>query len=532
MKALENDIHVALAILRRHINSLESPLHRLPLDLFPEIASHLSNETDLVNATHVSHRLRNALLSCASLWSHLDLEYAMKAHAFFERSGQTLLYIDMTADPTQTAGLYAELRQQSKRIAALKLGGWSVQRAFLSEPLPSLRRLETSSHYLQYGDWDEAWDTYWTPAQGLTEKATPWSLPSLTSLIIHNLDPIPFCTPHLTRFKYRDQKNTTGADNLLSFLGNCLLLEHIDIESCAKKQDQDGHKLVVSLPNLRTYTQTTFDEACPLAVLNGLSLPSFCSIKLIFHSYDKPTTETHDVPRFENPNYLFGIKRIKLGSTCATVESRVAGTLELINAKGMRVCSERLCYEETLLEDEAENHTCNMAHLDFLRSLDSRSVETLCVDGNASEDRVAAEFLEEALGFTGVKTLVLSRRATRLCLPALDEVSSAGGHGQRFLPIDTLIVYLDPEPGSFCDLILPLLLGIAQKRKAAGFPFKSVSLFLRGDDLGWDQVSEGFRECIEELEVVTGDDVLDWDIDKYFLDGLDHLQKNQDVQWD
>ena len=43
---------------------------------------------------------------------------------------------------------------------------------------------------------------------------------------------------------------------------------------------------------------------------------------------------------------------------------------------------------------------------------------------------------------------------------------------------------------------------------------------------------EELREYVEELEVILGDDVLDWDVDKYFLDGLDRLQKNLNVQWD
>ena len=67
MKALEEDMRVTLAILRRHINPLESPLYRLPPDLFPEVASHFTSETDLVNATHVSYHLRNTLLTHPSL---------------------------------------------------------------------------------------------------------------------------------------------------------------------------------------------------------------------------------------------------------------------------------------------------------------------------------------------------------------------------------------------------------------------------------------------------------------------------------
>ena len=140
MKALEDDIHTVLAMLRRHINPLDSPLYRLPLDLFPEVASHLTNETDLVNATHVSSHLRNTLLSHPRLWSCLDFDHEMRARAFFERSGQTPLHVDLVRDTTEDS--LAGLRQQSKRIATLKLRVWLIQKMFLSEHLPSLRRLE------------------------------------------------------------------------------------------------------------------------------------------------------------------------------------------------------------------------------------------------------------------------------------------------------------------------------------------------------------------------------------------------------
>ena len=88
MKALDHDTCATLAMLRRHINPLDSPLYRLPSDLFPEIASCLkADEMGLVNATHVSYHLRNTLLSLSRLWSHLDFRHEMKARAFFERSG-------------------------------------------------------------------------------------------------------------------------------------------------------------------------------------------------------------------------------------------------------------------------------------------------------------------------------------------------------------------------------------------------------------------------------------------------------------
>ena len=272
MKVLEDDMCVTLAMLRRHINPLESPLYHLPPDLFPEVASHLASDADLVHATHVSHHLRNTLLSCPTLWSHSNFEHEKKARAFFERSGQTLLHVDMTRNPTRMVGPLAEPRQQSKRIKTLKLYHWPIQKIFLSEPLPSLRRLEIFTGYY-YDDWVEIQGNPWALVWEPTEEATSWCFPSLTSLVLYNLNLIPFYTPHLTYFKFWDEEGWTDADKLLRFLNNCPLLEHIDVFYLDRhRREQDP---TLSLPNLRTYTETTSDSniTYPLTVLNKLSLP-------------------------------------------------------------------------------------------------------------------------------------------------------------------------------------------------------------------------------------------------------------------
>ena len=527
MRALEDDLHATLAILRRHINPLESPLYRLTPDLFPEVASHLASSTDLVNATHVSCHFRNMLLSRPSLWSHLDFKHKMSSRAFFERSGQAPLYLDIPRDTSRTAGLLTELRQQSKRISTLKLRHWSIQGMFLSEPLPSLRRLEI---YFDYHDHqrDEDWDT-WTQVWGPTEKVTSWSFPSLTSLVIYNLLPIPLYTPHLTYFKFWDEESSTDTDALLSFLDNCPLLEHIDLfYSDGHQSEQD---LVVSLPNLRTYAEITVGQVCPLTVLNNLSLPPSCSVTLIFRNIVR-TVEVDDVlPDFKNPDYLAEIKRVKLTTLRTANGSEVGGTLELINTRGTMVRSERMDPKEkgrwTRVQGD-KKYSHNAAHLTFLKNLDGRSVEVLCIDECPREDVVA---VMETLDFGNMKTLILSRRAVVPCLLALERESNASGHGRWFLPVHTLIIRLDSHRLLLHEHVLEPLLCIAQKSKVAGFPLRSVSLFLR-PEWKWGGVLEELRECIERLEVFTGDDILDWDDDKYFLDGLDHLQKNRDIRWD
>ena len=530
MKALEDDMCVTLAMLRRHINPLGSPLYRLPPALFPEVASHLTSEADLVNVTHVSYHLRNTLLPHPSLWSHLNFKHEMRARAFFERSGRTPLHIDMPRNAERTVSSLAELRQQSKRIATLKLRHWSIQKKFLSEPLPSLRRLEIFAQYYD-DDWDEEWDASWAPVWGPAEKATSWTFPSLTLLIVYNLNPTPFYTPHLTCFKFWDKEKLANTGDLLRFLDNCPLLEHIDV--LYSDRDWTGHDLIVSLPNLRTYTETTFDQACPLTVLNNLFLPS-CSVVLRSHIGELTVEAENILPNFKNPDYLAEIRRVKLGTTRIADGQKVVWALELVDARGTKVCSERVGSETKVygVYTSGDKRHPHAVHLDLLRNLDGRSVEVLCIDGDPLQDKVAVEFLEEGLGFGNVKTLILSHSAAEPCLLALDKDLSAGGHSRWSSPIYTLIIH----PGSYplphlYHHFLQRLLRVAWNRKVVGFPFKSVSLFLP-DDLECEAVLEELRECVERLEVVRGDNVLDWDVDKYFLDELDHLQKNLDVHWD
>ena len=486
MKNVEDDVLATLAMLRRHINPLESPLYRLPSDLFPEIASHLTRDTDLVNATHVSYHLRNILLSHPSLWSHLNFEREQRARAFFERLGQALLHVDMSRDTARMADLLTGLRRQSNRIATLKLRHWSVQKMILSEPLPSLRRLEILSDHSS--DWEKERDIVWALWRPM-KNTTSWSFPSLTSLVVYDLDPSLFYTPRLTRFKFWECENITDTDKLLSFFDNCPLLEHIDIFYMDERQS--GHDLVASLPSLRTYTQTTFGNACSLAVLNMLSLPPFCSVTLRFQNGGETTAEADNIlPRFKDPDYLAEIKRVKLRTTHDADGNEVAGVLELVNIKGTMVRSERMGFEEEEIAQGGSVLPHNAVHLNFLKNLDCQSVEVLCVDGCAWQDRVAVEFLKEVLGLGNVRTLILSRSAMVPCLSALNEDPGTNGHNLWFLPIHTLIICPDSTHFYFHDVLQPLL-SIAQKRKLAGFPFRSVFLFLWSyPRSGWDQVLE------------------------------------------
>ena len=87
--------------------------------------------------------------------------------------------------------------------------------------MPSLRRLEILSDYDMDDDW-ESYEGIWIRAWGSTGYETSWSFPSLTTFIIRNVDPVPFRTPHLTRFKFWDEKGYIGIHKLLSFWATAL----------------------------------------------------------------------------------------------------------------------------------------------------------------------------------------------------------------------------------------------------------------------------------------------------------------------
>jgi hypothetical protein len=56
-------------------------------------------------------------------------------------------------------------------------------------------------------------------------------------------------------------------------------------------------------------------------------------------------------------------------------------------------------------------------------------------------------------------------------------------------------------------------------------------VFLLGGE-GDVEEPEVLRRCIEKFGLAMGDDVLDWDTDKYFLDGLERLRNRRIVKWE
>ena len=229
-------------------------------------------------------------------------------------------------------------------------------------------------------------------------------------------------------------------------------------------------------------------------------------------------------------------------STMFNVSNRaIHGKLELINDKGGRVCLERAlavgvsCRPSFVREGADDN--LNLAHLNCLKDLDARSAEILCMEGYGlwAGDAPAADLVKEVLDNLGsVTTLILSHTTVEPCLLALEAKTGAVDKLQGFPQVQTLIIHSNTGNDPSETDILRALLPVARKRRAAGNPFNSVSVslpFAPSPGVREEELEE-LISCIRKFEIVTGDDILDWDIDRYFLDGFEHLKNPRNVQWD
>lgn len=523
MISLENELSSILVMLRRHINPLQSPAYRLPSELLPLVATHFERDADLVCAARTSHHWRNTLQSHPSLWSHLDFQNPGRALLFLKRSKSAPLHVAL-AGGSRISPLIEPLRPHTTRIVTLELFDCAPQRELLSQSMPSLRRLEI------IGDPHR-------PGELPVGEAATLSLPSVTSLAFHNIYPIPLHAPRLTHFKFRCSVPDSAAmvDRLLDFLYDCPLLESLEVshvEGFVRPRNR-----AIPLPNLRSYKQGLLkDGVYTPRILDVLSLPPSCSVTLIsrFRSYARAENVSF-LPRLENPQYLAGVRRVKLSAVAHTSKYTICGVLELINDEGARVRLER----EQPRIGGAMDGRFSLAYFNRSKVLDVRSVEILCVEGYEllGGDAPTADSVGEALGcFGNIKTLILSRAAVEpyLKLLALEANAGVANEVQRFPHVQTLIIHSIAWTDSSGSDILQALLSAARRRKAAGNPFKSVSVFLLPVPNPGDREVEEWEElrgCIEEFKLVTGDDILDWDIDRYFLGGLEHLRSHENVEW-
>ena len=516
----------SLTILRRRINHHDSKICSIPTEILLLIASHLALNSDLVTATHVCYHLRTVLLSSPILWSHIDGARVERGMTFLRRSESVPLHVDLTRPNGNSGGRGgtidgSTLGAHAGRIVTLKVDTWSprLQETLLSMGMPSLRTLEFKS-VLAVG--------------GPGGRIVMRNLYHLTSLKLTDHPPTHLYVPHLTRLAveltadfFLFQENTQDIINdLCRLIGTCPLLEHIEIgwyEHTAKTPAK-----TISLPNLRTFTHVVTNSEYTSVLLNALSLPPSCRVALQSSVWMDPDWSLSPalVPTLRDRSYLTDVKRIKLSAADNRVDhTMLFAGIVLINDKGNRIALERSMFVVPPTGiDPSMDARINTTYLGYLEHLNMNSAEVLCLHGyelrygRGGGQTAIKRALERLKALT---TLILSNSATSLFLSAL----LPGSEGWCGPKIHTLVIHTRARTSFRSQDVLKTVLSVAKERKAAGLPFKSVSVFILHPDECELDLLRDLTGCIERFELVMGDSVLDWDPDKYFLDGLGDSQR-------
>ena len=503
MKSLEQDVATTLAMLRRRINAHESPVYRLHPELLSLAASHLQNKY-LFKAAQVSHRWRKTLLSFSSLWSDIHISWGRGHFTFLERSKSAPVNVFMGIPHyTSHAAATEFLNRHATKIETLTVVVHEDDIPRLLPPMPSLKKLDLS----------------WDRTLSLRHRADEFTFPTVTTLTVRRGYAFPFNVPWLTRLQVHSEP-ALSITKLLDFLNACPFLEELEVDY--NEETERDHD-TIDLPRLRLYSHSTSTDA-HLCLFDKLSFPSSCSV--VFNYWNGPSDLDrfyYEVLPFYNPSPLADIKRINLKTDDDDA------TVELIDAKNNRAYL--VVYVGMSWQYPNVDRDITESYVSYLESIDIHTVEVLCVRGPTIWDPDHAEDVLSCLG--KIRTLVLSDPAAIPYIRALGlEFDNPDGNNTAnglLCPIlGTLVVHAWEFRNSRNEHILERLPVVAQRRKDAGIPFESVSLFI---GCSWYEPEpvpmellpalEQLKECVEKFDMVVGDDALDWNLDDYFFDGLD-----------
>ena len=205
------------------------------------------------------------------------------------------------------------------------------------------------------------------------------------------------------------------------------------------------------------------------------------------------------------------------------------GMAEVIDGAHKRFLSTRGLVLRDVTWDGALIDTINPLYLGFVKTLDARFIETLCVEELALWFYEKSDRVKEVLNhLENIRTLILYNSAVDPYLRALASITAEDVNEWRCLKLDTLVIY--SRYGDYADGdMLDTLCHVAQERKVAGFPLRSVSMFVNPERARLRSAGSNLQELrrwVEAVEFVTGDDILDWNVDDYFLVGLDHIRRD------
>ena len=252
---------------------------------------------------------------------------------------------------------------------------------------------------------------------------------------------------------------------------------------------------VIPFPHLRSFTQTLRGNFHTAGILDNLSLPPSCSVFLrcIGHTNGYPQLS---FPNLRNTSY-YNIKRLKLVHAGAHLGFRAVVAWDSINDRGTRFSGTMWSF----------NHAVSLPGMgDAGIKLSMPVVEVLYVYGQR---------LMSWGDYQCLTTLILSGTIVHLHLEFLAEPK----HRNTCKNLCTLVLFV--APSLFTSDLAKRLLDIVQTRAKAGLSFKAITLACRLSLAQIDlETLEGLKECVGRVELLLGDDALDFNLNKYFLDGL------------
>ena len=474
------------------INHHDSWTHRLPPEMLVTVASHLKGDTSLIAATHVCHLWRVTLLSSSRLWSHLDFANEERALAFLERSKSSPLSVDITDLEEPTEIVRESLKKATTRVTTL----WAAHDSFLDELLAqSMPELETL----------DIIDVFELPPK------KPIHLPSLTSLVVSGFDPLQFHVPlltsfHLTHDPTSNSRREWTANIFLDFFRNCPLLEDVILSCDVLPDSSDG---IISLPLLRTFTHESPCDESRLRVFDRLSLPPTCRVVLVVNGakhHSGPRIPGLPTPR--DSSYLSDIRTLKIATKSGDPgadEHRITFKIELANSAHRAISFDRISWYH-----EYPSALSHRGFLDIFENIETGSVETLCFDHYPTITpyealQVTPEYVAQGLRrFRNLKTLILVGCDIIPCLNGLSSCPT----------VDTLVVHFTYFAGPSASGVVSKVEELAVSRKGVGTPLRALTLVFPSTEPRSVEL-ERLTSYVGRVEVVSGDDALSWNVDRY-----------------
>ncbi|KAF9644687.1 hypothetical protein BDM02DRAFT_3263395 [Thelephora ganbajun] len=520
MRSLETDLRRALSMLRQRINPYDSPAYRLHPELLREIILY---DVDLISATHVCHHWRAILLSTPTLWSRVAPTPLDKSKVYLERVCKAPIRVFMGAKFDEAfLGL---LRDKIAQIVLINCRIRTLEPDWGIHSMSSMRKLIVNGY-----------DEFFGAGLVANLERRVEMFPSLTLLSVSNtIDGLRLRTPHLTHFrfnfyKYRYWKSEGGVHLLVDFFRSCPMLEVIDVDypSIPVERPRTCGPPVVHLPHLRSFRQghEINDTVYLTELLDQLTFPPTCSIVLdLFSTGCKPDDmrigNLFPALHFRETNFV-DVRRVKIkvSNEQFTETSQFKFAIEFTNARGTKFLLDMLYFHEDEFETLAEPiYFFHMEPIlkEWIEEIGKcGSVEMLCLEGR--ED--LGDFVTPTV-FPKISTLILSDVAIpswflSYSMRPWDDHQCPGG-------VRTFILHFRHLQPWDVDAV-ETLMQLAQYQKVKGCAFEL--LHLTFTDPEWSLLEElcALSGCVRQLNVVAGDNALDWKVDRHFLNGLEHCQ--------